>query len=55
MFNWGRIEDEFNSHSIGSVCEELIIYMTSMDDIYMNLIIIMRETGTKQERKGKKL
>ena len=36
MCNRGRIEDEFNSHNIGSVCEELMIYMIELDDIYMN-------------------
>ena len=32
MFNWGRIEDEFNSHNIGSEFEELMIYMMRLDD-----------------------
>ena len=32
MFNRGWIEDEFNSHKIESVFEEVTIYMTSMDD-----------------------
>ena len=36
MFNRGWIEDEFNSHKIESVCEELMIYMMSLDDIDMN-------------------
>ena len=36
MFNRGWIEDEFNSHKIGSECEELMIYMMRLDDIYMN-------------------
>ena len=36
MFNWGWIEDEFNSHNIGSGNEELMIYMIQLDDIDMN-------------------
>ena len=36
MFNRGRIEDEFNSQKIESECEELMIYMIELDDIYMN-------------------
>ena len=36
MLNRGRIEDEFNSHIIGSVYEEIMIYMMEMDGIYMN-------------------
>ena len=36
MFNRGGIDDEFNSHSIGSGCEELMIYMIELDDIDMN-------------------
>ena len=43
MFNWRGIEDEFNSHKIGSGIDELMIYMMSLDDIYMNWLIIMRE------------
>ena len=46
MFNRGSIEDEFNSHIIVSEYEELMIYMISLDDIYMNWIIIMREMVT---------
>ena len=37
MFNRGWIEDEFNSHRIGSGNEELMIHMIQLDDIYMNL------------------
>ena len=37
MFNRGRIEDEFNSHRIGSGSEELMINMMTLDDIDMNL------------------
>ena len=44
MFNRGRIEDEFNSHKIVSECEELMIYMIELDDIYMNWL--------KNERNG---
>ena len=36
MFNRGWIEDEFNSHRIESACEELMIYMMKLNDIYMN-------------------
>ena len=36
MFNRGRIEDEFNSHRIVAVYEELMMYMIELDDIYMN-------------------
>ena len=32
MFNWGRIEGEFNSHITISGSEELMIYMISLDD-----------------------
>ena len=37
MFNRGSVEGEFNSHIIGSGSEDLMIYMMSLDDIYMNL------------------
>ena len=36
MFNRGGIESEFNSHKIESGSEELMIYMMSLGDIYMN-------------------
>ena len=49
MFNRGRIEDEFNSHRIVSVYEELMINMMSLDDIYMNWIITMKENLKDQE------
>ena len=55
MFNWGWIEDEFNSHRIASVYEELMIYMMPLDDIDINWCITMREMRIRQERKGKKL
>ena len=56
MFNWGRIEDEFNSHGIGFEGDEDTIYMMWFDDdIDMNWFIIMRGMGTILERKGKKL
>ena len=32
MFNWGWIEDEFNSHIIESESEELMIYIMELDD-----------------------
>ena len=36
MFNRRSIEDEFNSQNIVAECEELMIYMMRLDDIYMN-------------------
>ena len=36
MFNRGGIEDEFNSHRIVFECEELMINIMRLDDIYMN-------------------